>query len=234
MIKGKAKLEFGTGDIRFTGCVSHGVGALCLITQNEHHIIGERIPVSDTWSTKEAEVIMTFTQVASIDALIAELSDVKAFMEGKFPDGQEFSGEMFDFDSFMNPPVEPKSYPDIDMDDAADFVLESGLYPITSYEEFMDGMKKIAERRKEQCLNRPVKTKFSVGDYVWFTVTPGDKRNPYRSKRTDPICYKVLQVIQTSKKHGVYESYNTKDGGFSENDIGVTAFHSREEAFAKL
>ena len=183
MIKGKAKLEFGTGDIRFTGCLSYGVGALCLITQDKHHVIGERIPVSDTWNTKEAEVIMTFTQVASIDALIAGLNDVKDYMEGKFPDDQTFSDEKFDFDSFMNPPVQKK---------------------------------------------------FSVGDSAWFTVTPGDKRNPRRSKRTEPMGYKVLQVIQTSKKHGIQESYNTKDGGFYECEIGVTVFHSREEALANL
>lgn len=35
MIKGKAKMEFGSGDIRMTGALSNGVGALCCITQ-EH------------------------------------------------------------------------------------------------------------------------------------------------------------------------------------------------------
>ena len=29
MIKGKAKMEFGTGDIRMTGALSGDIGALC-------------------------------------------------------------------------------------------------------------------------------------------------------------------------------------------------------------
>ena len=41
MIKGKAKMEFGTGDIRMTGALSGGIGALCCITQ-EPHEIGEK------------------------------------------------------------------------------------------------------------------------------------------------------------------------------------------------
>lgn len=38
MIKGKAKMEFGTGDIRMTGALSGGIGALCCITQEPHVI----------------------------------------------------------------------------------------------------------------------------------------------------------------------------------------------------
>lgn len=38
MIKGKAKMEFGTGDIRMTGALSGGIGALCCITQEPHEI----------------------------------------------------------------------------------------------------------------------------------------------------------------------------------------------------
>lgn len=33
MIKGKAKMEFGSGDIRMTGALCNGIGALCCITQ---------------------------------------------------------------------------------------------------------------------------------------------------------------------------------------------------------
>lgn len=102
MIKGKAKLEFGKGDIRMTGCFSHGLGALCMITQ-EPHKIGEKAPVTDTWSTLEAQTIMTFSKIESIDALIAELEDVKAFMLGEFPeDGRVDHKDEFDFDSFLN------------------------------------------------------------------------------------------------------------------------------------
>lgn len=45
MIKGKAKMEFGSGDIRMTGALSNGVGALCCIAQ-EPHEIGEKVPIS--------------------------------------------------------------------------------------------------------------------------------------------------------------------------------------------
>lgn len=64
MIKGKAKMEFGTGDIRMTGALSGGIGALCCITQ-EPHEIGEKIPVEDTWDTEQAEVVLTFTKTES-------------------------------------------------------------------------------------------------------------------------------------------------------------------------
>ena len=101
MIKGKAKLEFGTGDIRMTSCFSHGTGALCMITQ-EPYEIGSKAQVSNTWNTKEAQTIMTFTKTESIDALIAELLDVKAFMLGEFPDdGRVDHNERFDFDTFL-------------------------------------------------------------------------------------------------------------------------------------
>ncbi|MDO5540594.1 MAG: hypothetical protein Q4F83_11080 [Eubacteriales bacterium] len=101
MIKGKAKMEFGRGDIRMTGCLSHEIGALCCITQ-EPHEIGEKALVSDTWSVYEAEVIMTFTATQSIDALIAELQEVKKMMQGNFPKGGMMThGEKFNFDAFL-------------------------------------------------------------------------------------------------------------------------------------
>lgn len=102
MIKGKAKMEFGTGDIRMTAVQSYGIGALCCITQ-EPHEIGERVPVNDTWSTKEAEVIMTFTKTESIDVLISELQDVKLLMQDKLL-SEDISANYdnpFDFDAFL-------------------------------------------------------------------------------------------------------------------------------------
>lgn len=101
MIKGKAKMEFGTGDIRITGALSKGIGALCCITQ-EPHGIGEKVPVEDTWNTDQAEVILTFTRTESIDALIAELQDVKAMMDGTYNfEDTNFHENELDFDSFM-------------------------------------------------------------------------------------------------------------------------------------
>ena len=94
MIKGKAKLEFGTGDIRMTGALSNNIGALCCITQPPHEI-GEKVPV-------QAEVILTFSRTESIDALIAELQDVKAMMNGTYPfERGRIREQNLDFDTFM-------------------------------------------------------------------------------------------------------------------------------------
>lgn len=102
MIKGKAKMEFGTGDIRMTGALSNGIGALCCITQ-EPHEIGEKVPVEDTWSVNQAEVILTFTKTESIDTLIAELQDVKALMNGTYPvEESDLREGEFDFDAFLD------------------------------------------------------------------------------------------------------------------------------------
>ena len=54
-------MEFGTGDIRMTGALSGGIGALCYITQKPH-VIGERVLVEDSWNVDQAEVVMTFTK----------------------------------------------------------------------------------------------------------------------------------------------------------------------------
>lgn len=101
MIKGKAKMEFGTGDIRMTGALSNGIGALCCITQIPHEI-GEKVPVEDTWNVDQAEVILTFSRTESIDALIAELQDVKAMMNGTYPvEKTDLHENNLDFDAFM-------------------------------------------------------------------------------------------------------------------------------------
>lgn len=84
-----------------TACLSGEVAALCCITQ-EPHEIGERVPVTDTWSSREAQVIMTFTKPESIDALIGELTDARKMMVGTY-DGSltEYEG-LLDLDSFMD------------------------------------------------------------------------------------------------------------------------------------
>lgn len=101
MIKGKAKLEFGTGDIRMTSALSKDIGALCCITQ-EPHEIGEKVPVEEGWGVKKAEVILTFTRKESIDALMDELKDLRAMMDGTYPfEEQNFRDDVFDFDAFL-------------------------------------------------------------------------------------------------------------------------------------
>lgn len=74
---------------------------MCCITQ-EPHEIGEKVPVEDTWDTEQAEVILTFTKTESIDALIAELQDVKAMMNGSYPfeNGRVMQKDL-DFDAFI-------------------------------------------------------------------------------------------------------------------------------------
>lgn len=93
MIKGKAKMEFGTGDIRMTGALSGDIGALCCITQ-EPHKIGERVLVEDTWNVDQAEVILTFTKTESIDALIAELQALKRTLQMVPGDGTKGGGRV--------------------------------------------------------------------------------------------------------------------------------------------
>lgn len=83
MIKGKAKMEFGTGDIRMTACLSGEVAALCCITQ-EPHEIGERVPEPE-----------------SINALIGELADARDMMTGTYDGDLTEHDGLLDFDSFM-------------------------------------------------------------------------------------------------------------------------------------
>lgn len=86
------------------GCkkMSGGIGALCCITQ-EPHEIGEKVPVEDTWDTEQAEVVLTFTKTESIDALIGELQDVKAMMNGSYPfENVSVRQKDLDFDAFMH------------------------------------------------------------------------------------------------------------------------------------
>lgn len=65
--------------------------------------IGEKVPVEDTWDTEQAEVVLTFTKTESIDALIGELQDVKAMMNGSYPfENVSVRQKDLDFDAFMH------------------------------------------------------------------------------------------------------------------------------------
>lgn len=106
MIKGKAKLEFGTGTICMVPSIRiDGIGALHL-RSCEPHEIGKLEPMPKTWAPTQSEVIMTFTNHKSVEALIIELSHVyKSLLEyecrGTLPDehwGREID---LDYDSFM-------------------------------------------------------------------------------------------------------------------------------------
>lgn len=102
MIKGLAKMEFGTGDILMTAALSDGVGALCCCTQ-EPHEIGERVPNGVSWNPEKAEVILTFTKVESIDSVIAELTLLRSMMDGSydFKSGHHTNMPFLDFDTFI-------------------------------------------------------------------------------------------------------------------------------------
>jgi len=103
MIKGIAKMEFGSGDILMTAVLSDKVGALCCITQ-EPHEINERVPNGEGWNPDDAQVILTFTKVESLDAMIAELQLLRSMMDDSydFKDGRFYADGTIDFDRFMH------------------------------------------------------------------------------------------------------------------------------------
>ena len=102
MIKGKAKAEFGTGDIRMLCILNNGTtGVLCLETQ-DIHAIGERVPVTDDFDITKVDIMLTFTKTESIDVLIEELEDVKRMMNGNLPpDKVQEHDEPFDLETFL-------------------------------------------------------------------------------------------------------------------------------------
>lgn len=102
MIKGKAKAEFGTGDVRMTSLLHEGtIGVLCFETQ-EPHAIGEIIPVTDDFDVTNVDIMLTFTKTESIDVLIEELEDVKRMMNGYLsPDKVQKHNEPFDLETFL-------------------------------------------------------------------------------------------------------------------------------------
>jgi hypothetical protein len=108
MIKGNAKMEFGTGDILMTSVWSHDIGALCCVNQ-EPHEIGDLVTVTSTWNADNADVILTFTKVESIDAVIARLKELRAIMDGTY----DFSTGIYtdtdiSFDNFLKMNTEPQ------------------------------------------------------------------------------------------------------------------------------
>lgn len=105
MIKGKAKLEFGTGDIRMTSCLGNGIGAVCCVT-HAPQVIGSAMTVEDDWSPSNSEVILTFTKVESIDVLIKKLNETKQYMLGNVPNNVKYIDGPLDFDAFLKDVVE--------------------------------------------------------------------------------------------------------------------------------
>ena len=83
MIEGKAKCEFGTGDILVTPMCKCDLskGALCL--QNKGvGIVGEFSDTND-FCEEVNDTLLTFTKVESIDVLIDRLECLKLMMIGE-------------------------------------------------------------------------------------------------------------------------------------------------------
>ena len=88
MINGKAKCEFGTGDILVTPmCKCDSTkGAICLQNKGTH-IIGEYSSAND-FCREEDDTLLTFTKVESIDTLIERLEYLKGMMLGEIDDAK--------------------------------------------------------------------------------------------------------------------------------------------------
>lgn len=100
MISNNSKIEFGNGDIKVTGFCSEGLGGVALQNQIPHKI-GEAEPVVGQDFTKDANVILTFSKVESIDVLIHHLMFAKNAMLGNIDPTWHKHEEPFDLDSFI-------------------------------------------------------------------------------------------------------------------------------------
>lgn len=87
MITGKGKAAFGSGDIlitpacRFRDGGNKSVGAILLNNQAQRQV-GEYVPSVDIIDRiKQSPIILSFTNVASIDVLIAQLEVLKNLMD---------------------------------------------------------------------------------------------------------------------------------------------------------
>lgn len=79
MIKGKAEIKFGTGDIRTTNLISDRTG-IYILENVEPHMIGDTQPVEDDFTIKGKPVMITFSRTESIDVIIQDLLDIKQMM----------------------------------------------------------------------------------------------------------------------------------------------------------
>ena len=107
MIKGKAKLEFGTGTIAMVPCFREdGIAALCL-TSVEPHEIGSLGALPKDWTPEKSQVIMTFDNFASAKALIMDLAEILRYFRnnGEMPNDYWGDKIILDFDKFLEDPV---------------------------------------------------------------------------------------------------------------------------------
>ena len=97
MIKGKAEITFGTGDIRTTTLLHDGKIGIYVLNNQEPHEIGESIPVSNDYTIKGKEVMITFSKVESIDVVIEDLQHIKRLMLGEEKGTLEINTSPTDF-----------------------------------------------------------------------------------------------------------------------------------------
>lgn len=97
MIKGKAEVAFGRGDVRTTTMLYGEVGMYVLDNQLPHKI-GESIPIEDDFTVAGKDVMLTFSNIDSLDVVINDLLEVKRLMiEGKDAGCKELDTKPSDF-----------------------------------------------------------------------------------------------------------------------------------------
>ena len=86
MITGKAKIEFGTGDILITPMLKEDKTKGCVVLQNKGtHTIGEYTP-ADSFKGEGDDTVISFTKIESLDVLIERLEKLRSMMSGELDD----------------------------------------------------------------------------------------------------------------------------------------------------
>ena len=86
MITGKAKVEFGTGDILITPMLKEDKSKGCVVLQNKGtHTVGEYTPAKDFVGECD-DTVISFTKIESLDAFIERLQKLRSMMCGELDD----------------------------------------------------------------------------------------------------------------------------------------------------
>lgn len=86
MITGKAKVEFGSGDVLITPMVKQDLSKGCIVLQNKGtHVIGE-YSSTENFKMEESDTLITFSKTESIDVLIERLQKLRNMMNGELND----------------------------------------------------------------------------------------------------------------------------------------------------
>lgn len=88
MIKGKAEISFGTGDIRISPILNDSEG-MCILDNQTPHKIGEKEECKDGFAVSDKDVMIRFSNIESLEVLIKSLEELKQLMLGERPDGSK-------------------------------------------------------------------------------------------------------------------------------------------------